>query len=1273
MQQLLRRLIIFLSLASLVGIIPQKAFATHLAGSDISYTCLGGNKYRIDLTFYRDCRSPSLHPLGVGIEFRSASCNRYFTDTLLLVNGSGQEISYPCPGLTTACDDPSSANPGIQEYKYSGVVSFPMQCSDWVISWMYCCRNCDITTMVVPQPCVPGSNPSMYISTSLDNLNYNCNSSPYFTNKPIVFVCIGQNFTYNHGAVDPDGDSLVYSLVNPLINATDSIPYVSGYSATNVITSSPALTLNPTTGDLVMTPTQQEVGVLSVLVEEYRNGILIGHVVRDMEIYVRPCNNLLPTASGMNGTNVRDTTICPGDSICFNVFSNDGDAGQIVTMTWNQQIPNATFTVSGFPYPTGHFCWTPSADDIRTLPHQFTISVVDNACPNSGYQTYAFTIRVNSPLVNINRLNISCNGLNDGSINVIPVNPGGYSYLWTNGGQTTSGLSNLSAGSYPVTVYDSTTGCSATFQNTIINPPLLTDSAFVIYASCAGSGSGRAVVIASGGTPPYSYSWNTAPPTLNDTVSGILPGTYNVTVTDSRNCTTVSSVLVGTSSSALNVNTVSDSLLCYSDTSGTATVSVSGGTSPYTYSWNTSPVQTTPTATGLSPGVLYIVTITDSLGCSNSDSTIIWSPPQFIVTGQAVNASCNVSDGIAYVTVSGGVTPYSYVWAGFPSTTDSLLNVPPGLYNVTVTDSNACVQVADVLVGSLVISSTASAISQVGCRNDSNAVAVATASGGTSPYVFQWNSNPPQTNDTATGLPAGNYIVTITDSTGCFTVDTVNIPNPPVINITNSTVNASCAGDSSGIATINVTGGFGPYVYLWSPYGGFAATADSLIAGIYTVVISDAAGCMKSLTDTINQDVTIIIVQDSIIQPDCNGANNASVYLTVSGGSGTYTYSWTPGSYTTDDIININAGIYQVTVTDLSGCSQQQQIFVNQPPPIPVYAGSDTAICAGSNIKLDAQLPPSGITGVWSSQTIPDSLFSDLNDPNSFVFNVPPGNHFLKWTVTDANGCSNSDIITLFNFNLTAGSDFSQCDLSPIQLNATTLPGLTGLWTASTNILFNNDTIPNAIINFGDYGIDTLTWTVSGSACVTSDYAVVAAYQMPTANAGESQTVCESKAKLFAIVSGPGSGIWSESTPSQAFIADSLNPSTEVTNLIGGITIFAWTMTNGICSASDTAIVTYDKSCDLELPSGFSPNNDGYNDGYLIKGIEGYPKNYFVVFNRWGNKVFDKADYKNTDWKGDDNDGDKLPEGTYYVILTINNTDIKKNTFVDLRRYSDNK
>jgi gliding motility-associated-like protein len=1268
MQQLLRRLILFLSLAATVGIIPRKAFATHLAGSDISYTCIGGNNYRVDLTFYRDCRGQSGHPNGVGIEFRSVSCNRYFTDTLLLVPGSGQEISYPCPGLTTACDDPTSPNPGIQEYKYSGIINFPQQCADWVIGWTYCCRNCDITTMVQSLPCTPGNNPSMYISSFLDNLNYTCNSSPYFTNKPIVFICVGQNFTYNHGAVDPDGDSLVYTLVNPLINATDSIPFVSGYSATNPITSSPTLSLNPLTGDINITPTQIEVGVLSVLVEEYRNGVLIGHVVRDMEIYVQPCTNIIPTATGMNGTTDRDTTVCPNTQICFDVLSNDMDAGQIVTMSWNQAIANATFTISGFPYPTGRFCWTPTINDISTIPHQFTVSVVDNACPNNGYQTYSFSILINSPLVNINTSNITCAGYNNGSITVVPVNPGGYSYLWSPGGQTTAGITNLPPGPYAVTVYDSTTGCAATFPDTIYDPPGMSGTASVISSSCPGSASGVATIVVSGGTPSYTYSWNTIPPTLNDTASGLAPGTYIVTATDNSGCTITDSVTINPSSSALilNVDTVS-TLLCYTDTNGIASISASGGTPGYTYLWNTSPPQSGPTATGLGPGS-YFVTVTDTLGCSNTDTVDVNSPPQILMVGSVQNASCNAPDGIAIVTVSGGVVPYTYSWVGYPSTDDSLINVFPGLYTVSISDSNSCSQQLQILVGSQVISTTAGAISPVVCHGDSNAVAVISSSGGTPPYSYSWNTIPPQANDTATGLPAGQYIINVTDSNNCITVDTVNIPDPSLLNLSVSTVNASCVGDSSGSAIAVVTGGAGSYTYLWSPYGGVNDTALNLIPDTFQVTITDGNGCVLSSSFTIGQNTVITLTVDSVLQPVCNGTNTGAIYISVNGGTGAYSYAWNPGTYITQDISNINSGIYQVTVSDQNGCTQQQQINVNQPPPPPANAGNDTAICNGNSIQLlAAQLSP-GSTGVWSSVTV--NTFIDINDPNTVVTYVPPGNNTITWTVTDSIGCVASDNIQVFNYfnSLDAGFDLNLCSLDPIQLNASSYIGFNGLWTSSPNVSFVDPVLYNTFANLLSYGVDTLVWTISNAACSASDFVVISAYENPTADAGTYSTICEPVGMLEAISPTIGSGSWSILPPQQANIANTLNPITDVTNLQTGKTIFIWTVTNGTCAASDTVSIDYDDACEIKLPTAFSPNGDGYNDGYVIKGIEGYPENVFRVFNRWGNEVYVKENYKNADWIGQNKNGEELPEGTYFVILVVRKQNIVKNTYVDIRR-----
>ncbi|MBK9540723.1 MAG: gliding motility-associated C-terminal domain-containing protein [Bacteroidetes bacterium] len=1275
MKQILRRLILLISLASTAAILPQKASATHLVGSDISYACLGGNTYRVELTFYRDCKG-SLPPNGVGIVFRSASCNQFFTDTLLQVAGTGGEITYPCPTVITSCEDPLSTIPGIQQYRYSGIITLPMQCADWVISWSYCCRNCDITTLNLPSPCVVGSNPGMYIETTLDNLNFTCNSSPQFSNVPVAFLCVGQNFTYNHGVTDPDGDSLVYSLVDPLqdsLGSIMSVPFLPGYTGINPISSSPAITIDPQTGDIVMTPTQIEIGVLAVLVQEYRNGVLIGSVVRDMEFYVRNCTNNLPTATGINGTSVRDTTVCPGQQLCFDINSDDIDAGQIVTMTWNQGITGATFTTSGFPHPTGNFCWTPPAGSISTNPYTFTVTVLDDACPNSGFQTYSFNVFVNSPISALNSTDISCHGLTDGTATAVPSSSTGtYTYLWTPGNFSTATISNLTSGIYTVTVSEATTGCVATQTVTITDPPQLTASTSVSSSPCSGTNTGVAIVVASGGTPGYSYSWDTNPITTEDTATGLAAGVYHITITDSRGCVTTDSVTVSPSSTALvvSVDSVSGVLNCFGDTTGFATVSVSGGTPGYTYIWNTNPVQTGPTAINLAAGS-YVVTITDTVGCIGTDTISINSAPQLVLTGSSTNSSCGVANGTATVTVSGGTPNYQYAWDTLSATTASISGIPSGIYNVEVTDANGCISSVDVPVSDNIPVPFAYVIDDVSCNGYADGTAlVVPDSSLTAPFTYTWNTVPPQFTDTAVSLTAGIYIAGVQDANGCLSFDTVQVREPAPIVVTVLSSDASCFGDSTGIASAQlVSGGTAPYTYSWTPYGGSSSIATNLVAGSYDLFVIDAAACSTFVNVQIDSPPQIAVTVTSTIQPTCYAGSNGSIDISVAGGLGSYNYAWNPGGATSQDISNVDAGIYVVTVTDQNNCSTQQTVNLNQPSPVLAIAGPDTAMCSGTSIQLAASLL-TGQSGVWSSTT--GITFAGITDPNTTAGNLSPGFNQVTWTVTDANGCTASDDVTVFNYTTfvaDAGVDTAFCGLAQIQLNATAYTGFNGIWSSSGNSAFNDPTLPNATADLLDYGTDTLTWIISNGACTGADSRIVTADQPVSSDAGAYQELCIDHGQLLAIGLTYGQGSWTIQAPGQGSIVNPNNDTTDVSALQPGQTVFVWQVTNGTCQSADTVSVDYDNQCDIDLPTGFSPNDDTYNDGYEIKGIEGYPNNSFRVFNRWGNEVYAKENYVNTDWKGQNNNGEELPEGTYFVVLTIKNSEIKKNTYVDLRRY----
>ena len=343
----------------------QQLYATHAAGSDIKFQCLGGLQYKIDVTFYRDCGGVA-EPSNITVTYKSSNGGVNSTVTANKIASTGQEITMPCTGVTTTCN--GGTGTGIRQFIYSATVTLPSAQADWIFSYSICCRNCAITT--ISNPCASSS--VLYIEATLNNILAPCDNSPTFSNIPIAFVCAGQSFNYNHGVLDPDGDSLAYQLIAPKTSSTTTVSFISPASATTPVASSTPFTLNPLTGDLNFTPSQIQIGILALLIKEYRNGQLIGSIIRDMQVYTQTCSNNLPTASGINGTTNFSTTVCPNTPVCFTVNTNDADAGQIISVTTNNGIPGATYTIGSGPHPTLSFCWTPSVSDISLLPHTYS-------------------------------------------------------------------------------------------------------------------------------------------------------------------------------------------------------------------------------------------------------------------------------------------------------------------------------------------------------------------------------------------------------------------------------------------------------------------------------------------------------------------------------------------------------------------------------------------------------------------------------------------------------------------------------------------------------------------------------------------------------------------------------------------------------------------------------------------------------------------------------------------------------------------------------------
>jgi gliding motility-associated-like protein len=329
-------------------------------------------------------------------------------------------------------------------------------------------------------------------------------------------------------------------------------------------------------------------------------------------------------------------------------------------------------------------------------------------------------------------------------------------------------------------------------------------------------------------------------------------------------------------SEALAVTMAKTDVRCNGESNGTATATATGGTAPYTYEWNTVPVQTDAQATGLAAGT-YTVTVTDANGCIISGNVTIDEPAALTV---AIISQTNVfcfgeATGSAVAEASGGTAPYSYSWNTTPAqTSETATGLVAGAYIVTVTDANGCTATESVTItqppfGVEVIITSTDAL----CYGQANGEATAAASGGTAPYSYSWNTTPVQTGATATGLAAGTYTVTVTDADGCTTSGTVTIAEPEAIVLTVAVTDASCPNEANGTINLTISGGTAPYTVIWDD-GTMDADRTSLPDGTYTVIVTDANGCTGNTTVTVGIIGIDCLEIPTVFTPNGDGKND---------------------------------------------------------------------------------------------------------------------------------------------------------------------------------------------------------------------------------------------------------------------------------------------------------------------------------------------------------------------------------------------------------------
>lgn len=530
----------------------------------------------------------------------------------------------------------------------------------------------------------------------------------------------------------------------------------------------------------------------------------------------------------------------------------------------------------------------------------------------------------------------------------------------------------------------------------------------VLPALCAGTATGSASITVVNATPPVEYYANgMGPAFLTGNLNNIFPaGNQFVEVRDADGCRDTAFFVI-TEPPPIVLTTTFTNALCNGDPDGSANASATGGTGAFSYYWQGCAggvLTNTASVSDLYAGC-YAVTATDANGCSLTDSVIIGEPLPFQFTGIQDSVTCNGgADGSATIQVQGGTTPYQYSW-GIGGNTPGITGLAAGFYFVNVKDTSGCEAATFVQVFEpplLVIDSTAA--KSVSCFGGNNGTAAVFVHGGIPPYKYLWSDL--QNTQKALSLSAGTYTVTITDANGCTMHTQVVVLSPTEVSTVFANVSGeTCSGDCQGQATIQASGGTGPYSYFWSTTQPvILPTATGLCPGSYTVTVTDFRGCSKTDKVTITA-ATPIDVHLQPAAPSCAGLSNGMIETQVSGGSPPYQFSWSDGSSLINPQ-NLPCGTYFLTITDAAGCTKVDSVALACPAPVQILAILPQKVTcfglANGQITVHAQGGVGTLSYLWS-------------DPNaqidSVVVGLPAGMYGV--TVSDVNGCSASASATV--------------------------------------------------------------------------------------------------------------------------------------------------------------------------------------------------------------------------------------------------------------------
>ena len=908
--------------------------------------------------------------------------------------------------------------------------------------------------------------------------------------------------------------------------------------------------------------------------------------------------------------------------------------------------------------------------------------------------------------------NVTCFGLNNGQV-IFTTASGtpGYTLSGTNISGTSA--SGLSPGPYSYTVTDAS-GCVNTTTLTITQPTAALFSSAVETSSNTSciSPDGVATVTITGGTINYTITPSSGSISGN-TITGLGTAVHSYVVTDANGCTVSNTVQISGVSGITSSIASQNNVLCFGN--NTASITIAGaneGSGVYNYSLTpitgttAASTNTTGNFTSLSAGTYSILVQGSVSNCISSQNVTITQPTASLslVALKADSVICNGGTALVTLTVSGGTSPYTYVWSANTSTISSATYLA-GIYSVTINDDNGCsLPVQSFTVVEAPVLSIASILTTTtGCALSNGSATLTPLGGWSSSYTYMITDNTPSVisnTNSASGLSVGSYTAVITDALGCSTFTTFIISNPvtPTLSIA-ANPTALCSGQS---ITLTPTGA----VSYTLENTATTFTTDIIISptssDIYTITATDANNCLSmplNVTVTVNALPVLTVTPNQVIL--CS--SNTGTY-TVSGAD---TYTWTGGlSSDTYTVIAINNETLSVVGTNtLTGCVSLIDIVVVNVDPMPVVgiSSQSNVSCFGGNngavsyttSALTSSITPAttGLAAGSYTFTIVDELttcsntiIASITEPtlglSASVTNTVANSSCLlpngAFTVTTVggtpsytyNGTNTTGIFTgqttgLHNIVVT---DANSCTYTLITtVSGVPTPSIVSLM--PTNVLcYSGSTGSASLVVSGGTPLYTYSWS-NGATTQNISNVQAGSYTVTVIDAGNCQAtgtvvLTEPTAIQINTISVEAS-CQNESTGSATISIAGGTPNYSVTwgNGAMGVTVSQLAQGNYIVTVTDNlgcintlGVVIPDIECEtLFIPELFSPNGDSKNEKFEIRKIEAYPNNTLQIFNRWGSLVYTKHKYNN-EWDGKANVGDAmgssvLPAGTYYVIL----------------------